>query len=111
MNKSILLAATAMVSAAALHIAIPASAQEVIEISPGDTVLVERYVREAPPPPVIEEHMTLRPGSIVPAAVPLRPFDGQPSLSRYSFFVSVDHKIVVTDPKTRVVVRILDQKS
>ena len=89
-----------------------ASAQGVIEIAPDDTVLVERYVREIPePPPVIEEHLTLRPGSVIPEAVPLRPFEGQPRLARYAYFVSVDHKIVVADPQTRVVVRILDQKS
>ena len=93
-------------------IASVARADEVIEISPGDTVLVERYVRAIPElPPIIEEHMTLRPGSVLPAAVPLRHFEGQPSLERYAFFVSVDRKIVIVDPHTRVVVRILDQKS
>ena len=89
-----------------------AFAQDFVEIAPGDTVLVERYVREIPaPPPVIEEHLTLRPGSIIPDAVPLSRFEGQQQLARYAFFVSVDHKIVVADPRTRVVVRILDQKS
>lgn len=93
-------------------VAFAASAEDFIEISPGDTVLVERYVRAIPePPPIIEEHMTLRPGSVLPEAVPLRRFDGQPSLERFGFFVSVDHKIVVVDPRTRTVVRILDQKS
>ena len=98
--------------AAMILVGTRASADELIELSPGDTVLVERYVRAIPePPPVIEEHMTLRPGSILPEAVPLRHFEGQPSLERYGFFVSVDHKIVVVDPRTRTVVRILDQKS
>ena len=97
--------------AALALIAVGARADEIIEISPGDTVLVERYVRAIPePPPIIEEHMTLRPGSVLPEAVPLRRFEGQPSLDRYAFFVSVDHKLVVVDPRTRVVVRILDQK-
>lgn len=95
----------------------PAFAQDVvqgglIEISPGDAILVERYVQEVPvPPPIIEEHMTLRPGSVIPEGVPLTKFEKAPSLARYGFFVSVDHKIVVADPGTRVVVRILDQKS
>ena len=96
---------------ALVSIATGARADEIIEISPGETVLVERYVRAIPePPPIIEEHMTLRPGSVLPEAVPLRRFEGQPSLERYAFFVSVDRKIVVVDPRTRVVVRILDQK-
>ena len=98
--------------AIALVTGVAVSAQEVIEISPDDSVLVERYVRVAPePPPVIEQHLTLRPGSVLPDAIPLRRFEGQPSLERFGFFVSVDHKIVVVDPRTRVVVRILDQKS
>ena len=95
-----------------LVVASSASAQELIEISPDETVLVERYVREIPvPPPIIEEHMTLRPGSVIPQGVPLRPFEKVAALDRYVYFVSVDHKIVVADPRTRVVVRILDQKS
>lgn len=107
--KPSLIVALGVVTAASFS---PAFAQEVIEISPEDSVLVERYVREIPePPPVIEEHMTLRPGSVIPAAVPLRRFKGTPSLERYAYFVSVDHKIVVADPATRVVVRILDEKS
>lgn len=88
-----------------------AQAQEVIEITPDDQVLVERYVRAVPvPPPIIEEHMTLRPGSVIPEAVPLRRFEGQPALERYAYFVSVDGKIVVADPRSRVVVRILDRR-
>lgn len=91
--------------------AAPALGQEIVDLSPADTVLVERYVREVPlPPPVIEEHMTLRPGSVIPTAVPLRPFESSPSLTRFAYFVSVDHKIVVANPRTRVVVRILDQR-
>lgn len=89
----------------------PAFAQDVIEISPNETVLVERYIRTSPePPPVIEEHMTLRPGSVIPEAVPLRRFENTPGLERLAYFLSVDHKIVVANPRTRVVVRILDQK-
>jgi hypothetical protein len=53
--------------------------------------------------------MTLRPGSVIPAGVPLTKFEKHPSLDHYAFFVSVDHKIVVADPATRIVVRILDQ--
>ena len=87
-------------------------AQDVVEIAPGDTVLVERYVREIPaPPPMIEQHQTLRPGSVLPEGVPLNRFEGEAKLDRYAFFVSVDHKIVVVDPRTRIVLRILDQKS
>ena len=99
-----------LLAAACIAIAAPCLAQDVIEISPDDTVLVERYVREIPtPPPVVEEHMTLRPGSVIPEGVRLQRFENNPRLERYAYFVSVDHKIVVADPRTRVVVRILDQ--
>ncbi len=101
---------SALATIAALAIAAPALAQRFIEITPDETVLVERYVRESPePPPIIEQDMTLRPGSVIPEAVPLRPFERIAALSRYAYFISVDHKIVVADPRTRVVVRILDQ--
>jgi hypothetical protein len=104
-----LFVASCLLGMAGLH---AASAQDVVEISPDETVLVERYVRVLPaPPPVIEEHMTLRPGSVIPEGVPLNRFTDEPKLERYAYFVSVDHKIVVADPRTRVVVRILDQKS
>ena len=99
------LVATGLASAAA-----PVVAQDLVEISPDDSLLVQRYIREIPePPPVIEEHMTLRPGSVIPDAVPLRRFENVSALGRLAYFVSVDHKIVVANPRTRVVVRILDQ--
>ena len=95
---------------AGFAVATPALAQRAFEFSPDESVLVERYVRERPePPPIIEQDITLRPGSVIPDAVPLRPFEKVEALSRYVYFVSVDHKIVVADPQTRVVVRILDQ--
>ena len=107
MKRSIIIALGALALSTA-----PLLARDLIDISPEDTVVVERYVREVPlPPPPIVEHMTLRPGSVIPPGVELSRFTDKPSLARYAFFVSVDHKIVVADPKTRVVVRILDQKS
>ena len=98
-------------SPALTALATAARAQDAVEISPDETIIVERYVQDVPePPPAIVEHMTLRPGSVIPDAVRLEPFEGQPKLARFVYFVSVDHKIVVADPRTRVVVRILDQK-
>ena len=95
--------------AALLLLAGVAAAQPLV-ITPDESVLVERYIREEPalaPPVVIEEHTTLRPGSEVPTGVPLRSFTGS-SLSKFAYFVSVDNKVVVVDPTTRVVVRIFD---
>jgi hypothetical protein len=83
----------------------------VLEVSPEDTVRMERYVREETDVPVIEEHMTLRPGSIIPEGVALRVFARDTELARFAYFVSVDNKIVIADPRTRTVVRIIDRKS
>ena len=91
---------------------LPAMAQAVV-ITPDESVLVERYIVEEPtlpPPVVIEENTTLRPGSLVPAAVPLQPFGGRSTLAKFSYFVSVDDKVVVVDPVTRTVVRIFTAK-
>lgn len=101
-----------MAGAALLAAAPPAFAQTVV-ISPEETVLVERYIVQEPalPPPVtIEEHQTLRPGSVVPVGVPLQQFR-EPRLAKYAYFVSVDNKVVVVDPATRTVVRIFSAKS
>lgn len=101
-----------LVAGSMAALAHPAFAQALIEITPDEAVRVERYIREIPePPPIIEEHMTLRPGSIIPEGVPLRRFENTAGLERLAYFVSVDHKIVIADPRTRVVARILDQKS
>lgn len=98
---------------AAVVVALPAVAQSVV-ITPEESVLVERYVVQEPtlPPPVtIEEHQTLRPGSIVPPGVPLQQFRGVSELGKFAYFVSVDNKVVVVDPATRVVVRIFNARS
>lgn len=85
---------------------------EIRVISPDETVLVERYIEtepDLPAPAPLEQNTVLRPGSSVPEAVPLRPFRGVSGLSRYGYFISVDRKVVVVDPATRVVVRIFDE--
>ena len=97
--------------AAELALTGPVFAQ--VFITPDDSVLVDRYIVELPalPPPVtIEENTVLRPGSSVPASIPLTPFAGRSQLAKYGYFVSVDDKVVVVDPQTHVVVRILDAK-
>lgn len=97
---------------AAVLVSLPAVAQTVV-ITPEQSTLVERYVVQEPlPAPVtIEEHQTLRPGSVVPPGVPLQPFRGVSELGKLAYFVSVDNKVVVVDPATRVVVRIFNARS
>jgi len=54
---------------------------------------------------------TVRPGKLVPRGVRLSPLANIPvaSLSRYAYVVSPDDKIVVVDPATRRVVRVVDR--
>ena len=86
--------------------------QAQVVVTPEDDVLIERFIVEQPLPPAVtlEENITLRPGTAVPVGVVLRPMGGAGSLAKYSFFRSVDNKIVVVDPATRTVVRILAAK-
>ena len=96
----------------ALALTATSAVAQTVVLTPDEDVLIERYIVEAPLPPavVIEENTTLRPGSAVPSGVPLQPFGGQSALAKYGYFVSVDNKIVVVDPATRTVVRILNAK-
>ncbi|HWG05939.1 MAG TPA: DUF1236 domain-containing protein [Beijerinckiaceae bacterium] len=76
-----------------------------------DTIVREYVMRQ--PPPVIEFHQTIRPGSLIPDGVPLKifPADASPDLQGYAYFVSADRKLVVVEADTRRVVRILDTAS
>ncbi|WP_158809828.1 DUF1236 domain-containing protein [Beijerinckia sp. L45] len=119
MQISVFVLATGLVAgmtggALAQHVGdtvIEAPPPRVLEVSPDETMRMERYVREETDVPVIEEHMTLRPGSVLPDGVPLRVFAKDSELARFAYFVSVDNKIVIADPRTRTVVRIIDKKS
>ena len=100
----------------------PAHAQAVLlspsdpDFDPDDEVVARDYfVRRPVPiivgPSVVVGSIPLRPGSIVPEDVALSPFTDAPTpgLRRYSYFVAPGDKIIVVDPATRAVVRILDR--
>ena len=76
-----------------------------------ETIVREYVTREAAPTVIIQEGGTVRPGSFVPEYVELRRFGNlaDPSLGRLAYFASPDQKIVLVDPETRRVVRILDR--
>lgn len=85
-------------------------AREVIELPADQEVIVREYVTRLPAQPVIiEGGGTVRPGSVVPEFVPLQPMGevSVPGLRRFAYFISPDNKIVIVDPATRVVARIL----
>ncbi|GAC1329523.1 MAG: hypothetical protein NVSMB26_05900 [Beijerinckiaceae bacterium] len=84
-----------------------------LDLPPDREVLVREYIiREPAAPVVIEGGGTIRPGSLVPDYVPLRRFENiaVPSLRAYGYFVSPDNKVVIVDPASRQVVRILSQQ-
>lgn len=82
-----------------------------VDLRPDEEVVVREYIVRRRPTPIVVEGGTVRPGSIVPADVDLQAFDESalPSLRRYAYFVSPDSKIVVVEPTTRQVVRILNR--
>lgn len=79
---------------------------------PDNDVIVRDYIVRRPvgPGPIVGS-IPLRPGSIVPEDVRLAPFTDAPNprLRRFGYFVAPGDKIVVVDPETRAVVRILDR--
>lgn len=84
-----------------------------IVLSPSGETVVRRTI--------IEEQVVpspwrgqVRVGSQVPVDVDLFAFsdgavDEEPSIERYRYFVSPDNKIVLVEPQTRQVVRIIDR--
>jgi hypothetical protein len=75
-------------------------------------ILVREYIVRRPVERVIEfPGGTVRPGSVVPADVRLSPLGdiSVQGLNRYAYFVSPDDKIVIVEPNTRQVVRIISR--
>ena len=81
------------------------------DLEPDQEVVVREYIIRRRPTLIEPENMVIRPGSIIPGYVELEPFEDAPvpSLRRFAYFVSPNNKIVVVDPATRQVVRILEQ--
>ena len=101
----------ALMLGAFIGFAAPCYAQTSLEADPlgpdNDRVIREYVTPEQGD--VTEYNQTLSPGSIIPAAVPLKLFppDAPPNLRKYAYFVSVDHKVVVVEADTRRVVHII----
>lgn len=68
-------------------------------------------VTREPVPPDPTGPVRLRPGSLVPAYVDLEPMMDvrDAKLRNLAYFISPDDKIVVVDPRTRTVARIMDR--
>ncbi len=82
------------------------------EFGPDDDVVVRDYIVRRPvgPGPIVGS-IPLRPAaSCRPTCVwPLHTEAPNPRLRRFGYFVAPGDKIVVVDPETRAVVRILDR--
>jgi hypothetical protein len=83
-----------------------------IELAPEEDVLIRRrIIQERPAPAEIEiPGGQVVVGSIVPGYVPLRPMRGMGTrgTERLAYFVSPDAKIVMVEPRSRQVVRIIE---
>jgi len=106
--------AAALLAGSAAQAQTTVTTTRTFDLPPQEEVTVREYVAHEHPAPasiVIERHMTVRPGSIIPEDVPLHPLRaiGTPNLARYAYFLSPDHKIVIVDPDTREVLRIISQ--
>lgn len=94
---------------------------ETFELSPADEVIVRRTIIEERIRPSDETgsitmiRPQVRVGSVVPIDVDLYAFSGDviaatPAMGSYRYFLSPDQKIVVVEPETRRVVRVLEQR-
>jgi hypothetical protein len=75
-------------------------------------VVVRQYIVRRPVERIVDVPAgTVRPGSTIPRDVRLSPLAdiSVPTLSRYAYFVSPDNKIVIVDPATRQVMRIISR--
>ena len=85
---------------------------EPLAIPEEQEVVVREYIVRRPVERIVEvPGGTVRPGGTIPRDIRLSPLAdiSEPSLSRYAYFVSPDNKIVIVDPATRQVMRIISR--
>lgn len=85
---------------------------EPLTIPEEQEVVVREYIVRRPVDRIVEiPGGTVRPGSVIPRDIRLSPLAdiSVQGLSRYAYFVSPDDKIVIVDPTTREVKRIISR--
>src|SRR4051812_13661860 len=85
---------------------------EPLAIPEEQEVVVREYIVRRPVDRIVEiPGGTVRPGSVIPRDVRLSPLAdiSVQGLSRYAYFVSPDDKIVIVDPASRQVMRIISR--
>ena len=83
---------------------------EPLTIPAEQEVVVREYIVRRPVDRIVEiPGGTVRPGSVIPRDIRLSPLAdiSVEGLNRYAYFVSPDDKIVIVDPTTREVKRII----
>ena len=85
---------------------------EPLTIPEEQEVVVREYIVRRPVDRIVEvPGGTVRPGSVIPRDIRLSPLAdiSVSGLNRYAYFVSPDDKIVIVDPTTRQVMRIISR--
>ena len=85
---------------------------EPLTIPEEQEVVVREYIVRRPVDRIVEiPGGTVRPGSVIPRDLRLSPLAdiSVQGLNRYAYFVSPDDKIVIVDPTTRQVMRIISR--
>ena len=85
---------------------------EPLTIPEEQEVVVREYIVRRPVERIVEvPGGTVRPGSVIPRDIRLSPLAdiSVQGLNRYAYFVSPDDKIVIVDPATRQVMRIISR--
>jgi hypothetical protein len=85
---------------------------EPLTIPEEQEVVVREYIVRRPVERIVEvPGNTVRPGSVIPRDIRLSPLAdiSVESLNRYAYFVSPDDKIVIVDPASRQVMRIISR--
>ena len=85
---------------------------EPLTIPAEQEIVVREYIVRRPVDRIVEiPGGTVRPGSVIPREIRLSPLAdiSVEGLNRYAYFVSPDDKIVIVDPTTREVKRIISR--
>jgi hypothetical protein len=85
---------------------------EPLTIPEEQEVVVREYILRRPVSRIVEvPGETVRPGSVIPPDIRLSPLAdiSVSGLNRYAYFVSPDDKIVIVDPASRQVMRIISR--
>ena len=112
MRSPALAAAICLAATGAFAQTVTGTIAEPLTIPDEQEVVLRDYIVRRPVDRIVEvPGGTVRPGSTIPRDIRLSPLAdiSAPALRRYAYFVSPDNKIVIVDPATRQVMRIISR--